>query len=285
MATDIDLEKEEPGKMFTVGDNAKDYTFFLVKPKGDLKPSHVESNPSCFKDDELIWKSPLKTDEGGKAMVDLKEFKAAIKGKLQEAKTPAVAIVLATARPGNENPNAKIAVFQPVTLHKKAQELKLNPIKVSSGAADWVYYHHSTLFVELVAKDIPQIQFEVSPKTPWFQSPVMVCGVWEQAEPGTNKVQKMLLGSVGEFPPPSHRAKCQFAAEHCSGQWWPVWNTQINTKHAPMTLKLSPGVSNYVFGLYPRFPGSYTLTVKGTGSFADQTATINLSNNGGPTGD
>jgi hypothetical protein len=285
MATDIDLEKDDPGKMFGGADNAKDYTFFLFRTDAGITPKDLESKGAGgVPQKSLIFSSPVMPDEKNRALVDIKDHAKKIKGILSEAKTPAIAAVLATARPGNENPNAKVAVFQPVTLHCKPQKLKLNVLKGSAGKEDWVTYHHSILYVELVAKDIPQITWELNPKTKWFQSPIMMTGIWEQAQPGTNQIGgKMLVGCVGD----KHAAnpKCTLSPAHHGSAWWPLWSTQINNQHAPQTLKLSPGVSNYVMGLYPRFAGSYTLTVTGTGPLADQKATVNLSSSGTPTGD
>jgi len=286
MATDIDLEKADPGKMYGGADNAKQYTFLLVKPKPDITPRLLESNPNAVTGDDLIFKSPVMPDEKNRAMVDIKDHADKIKKSLKEPKTPAIAVVIAEARPGNENPAAKVAVFQPVTLHKKPDVLKLNPIKVTASAADWVTHHHSILFVELVAKDLEQITWELNPKTAWFNSPIMMTGIWEQGAPGTKECRdggRMLVGCVGDPPPAGKNPG--FAASRYGNQWWPLWSTQINNKFAPQTVTLVKDVEAYVFALYPRFPGSYTLTVTGTGPLADQKATINLSSAGTPTGD
>ena len=281
---DIDLEKDDPGKMYGGADNAKQYTFLLMRSKPEITRRLLESNPNAVTGEDLFFKSPVMPDEKNRAMVDLKDHKDKIKKALKDVKTPAIAAVIAEARPGNENPSAKVAVFAPVTLHKKPGTLKLNPIKVSAGQADWVCYHHSILFVELEAKDIPQITWEVSPKTPWFKSPCMLTGIWEQANPGSKEIGgKLLLGSVGQDC--NGNPKCGLPRDKHGGKWWDLWATQINSKFAPQKLSLSPGRSNYVIGLYPRFPGSYTLTVTGTGSFKDMKATINLSSAGTPTGD
>jgi hypothetical protein len=278
MPSEIDLEKEDPGKMWASAENAKDYTFFLFLPKPAYTPKALEDNPNAIAAADLLVKSPMLPDKSGKVSFDLKPKAAEIKDKLKDSKTEARAAVLATAKPENEDPNQKSVVMESVTLKKNAASIKLTPLKGSATQADWFTHHHSLLFVEMVVKDVPQITFETDPKTPWFNTPLMVCGIWEQAAPGSTNGKKMLMGCVGQEHAPN--PKCTFPPAVHGGQWWQLWTTQIERKNGPIQLTLSPGVTNYVFGLYPRQAGSFVLTVKGTGPHEKVKATANLSLNG-----
>jgi hypothetical protein len=262
---EIDLDAQEPVKMFAAADNAKDYTFMLVADKNQYSERAFEWNPNVATGADLIFKSPMLPDDGGRALVDLDKYAKDIKDKLKDIATPARAVVLASSKPKNQDPRKRQAKAQRVTIKKPAQTIKLKSLKDTVSAADWICHHHAILYVEMTVRGIPQVTFELDPKVPWGDSPIMVSGVWENTAPGDIGIKRKLIGGIGDRC--NGNAKCKHnPAAH--DDWWPLWSTQINQKHGPVLLTLNPAQETYVFGLYPRFPGSFVLTVKGTGPFA-----------------
>lgn len=263
--SEIDLDAQEPVQMFAAADNAKEYTFYLVADKNEYSQRAFEWNPNVATGKDVYFKSPLLPDEGGRARVDLDKHAKEIKDKLTEVRTPARAVVLATSKPKNRDPRKRQAKAQRVTIKQPKETIKLKNLKGTVTQADWITHHHAILFVEMVARGMPQVSFELDPKTPWPDTPAMVCGVWEQTAPGELGIQRMLMGGVGD--PHAADKRCPFGpAAHAN--WWPVWSTQINGKNGPILVNLTPGQEQYVFAIYPRYPGTFILTVKGTGPFA-----------------
>lgn len=276
--SEIDLEKDAPGCMFTRADNAKDYTFYLVTDKETFTPQAFEANPNVATGDDLIFKSPLSQDINGKAFLDLAPHAKGIKGKLKQAKTPARAFVVATANAACENPQQRAAKMSPVTLSKKDESIELKALVGSVGPADWFAYHHSMLFVEMTVKNVPQITFEVDPKVAWFETPILVTGIWANDAAGSFGVKKMMMGSVGQNC--NRNPKCKAPAGLHDGPWYDLWATQFNNGFKPITVTLIPGQDTYVFGLYPRHEGQFVLTVHGTQVQASLTAKASLSMTG-----
>jgi hypothetical protein len=275
---EIDLEKPAPGFMFTKADNAKEYTFYLVADKPNFTPAAFEANPNLAQGDDLIFKSPMVEDVNGKAQLNLADHASTIKGKLKTAKTPARAVVVAKARPYCENPNATAAQVQNVTLSKKAESIELKPIVGSVSAADWFTYHHSMFFVEMKVNNVKQVQFEVDPKVAWFETPILVTGVWANDAAGSTNCKKMLMGSVGQGHAPNPKCKCP-NGQH-DGPWYDLWATQFNQGFRPITVTMIPEQETYIFGLYPRHEGQFVLTVKGVGDQASLVQKVNLSMTG-----
>jgi hypothetical protein len=123
---EIDLEK--PGKITASAENAKDYTFLLVLDKASYTPQAFEKDLNTAPESDVLFKQVV-PDQGGHATADLAPKAKEIKDKLKEIATAAKLIVVATAKPDNQDPQKKMAVGETYTVKKPKPELKLTPEK------------------------------------------------------------------------------------------------------------------------------------------------------------
>lgn len=269
----IEIDLEKPDKLLASAENAKDYTFLLVLPKPAYTKEALEQNPNCVAAADLLFKSPAVPDENGKASFDLAAKAKEIKDKLTEAKTEARAVLLGTEKSALAR---RKVVIEPVILKKDANSIKLKGLVAQVAAQNWVAYHHPILFVEMVVKgEIREVIYDVTPKTGWNeggQGYVPMVAVWEQDQPGSHGIRKMILGSAGD--PHAPTPKCTLPQSFHRGSWWDhCWK-------AYHQFALSKGVENYVIGVYPRGPGNIVLTVKGAPPYDSKKDQITLSMNG-----
>ena len=96
-----------------------------------------------------------------------------------------------------------------------------------------------------------------------------------QKTPGSGEqVEKMILGGVGDRC--NNNPKCKLDGPQHEN-WYPLWSTQMAKKSGPIQVALVPGKENYVVGIYPRYPGTCVLTVKGVGDDAKLCEKIGVS--------
>ena|SRR5437870_5566463 len=114
-----EIDLETPGKLTATADNAKDYVIYIVKAKPQYTAKAFQANPNCVSGGDLFFKSDLLPDKGGQAEVDLAPKANDLKHKMKDAGLIKVkAVALATAKPGNEDPAAKLAVIEDCDLRK-----------------------------------------------------------------------------------------------------------------------------------------------------------------------
>src|SRR5882672_8741179 len=140
----MEVDLENPEKMFGSAENAKDYTFYLVLPKPDYTPAAFEANPNCVAAADLLFKSALVEDKDGNSFVDLAPKAKEIKDKLKDERTPVKAVLLGTEKSAL---GRKKAIVEPWTLKKNVAAVELKGIVTSVAPDKWVTYHHPIWFV------------------------------------------------------------------------------------------------------------------------------------------
>lgn len=100
-------------------ENAKDYTFYLVLDKPAYTAEAFQQNPDCAAAADVLFKSPVLPDQGGRASVDVAPERKAVTDKLKDGANQAKAVVVATSRPGSKEPEKRLAVVEPCTIRKK----------------------------------------------------------------------------------------------------------------------------------------------------------------------
>ena len=114
-----EIDLENPGKLTASADNAKDYTFYIVKSKPHYNPQAFQANPNCVAGQDLFYRSDVLPDKDGNVMADLAPKANDLKHKMKDAGDIKVkVVVLATSKPGNEDPNARLAVIEDSDLTK-----------------------------------------------------------------------------------------------------------------------------------------------------------------------
>lgn len=267
---EIDLEKL-PRRLVASAENARDYTFYIVKPKPSYTPQAFEANPNCVAAADLFLKLGPIPDRNGEAAAEITAANArSIQEKLTGAEEEARAVVLATSKPTNAHPDKKLAIVESVKI-KGGPAIKLTGLRTSVGAAQWVCYHHPILFVQVeIVGPQRAVIADIEPK----RQPVAMFACWEQAAPGSHAVKRLVLGAAGDGHGPNPR--CDIPASFHRNGWWsgvPGWDRGV------VNVPVSPG-GRYVFAVYPRYAGQFTLTVKGTGEFAKLSEKILLTMNG-----
>ena len=122
-----EIDLEAPGKIVATCDNAKDYTFYIVHDKPWYTPKQFQANPDCVAGKDLYWRSSAQPDDDGKVELDITSEVDAMKLKMKDDPTrKAKLVALATSRPGNEDPNAKLAVAEPYILKKLPPTLEFS---------------------------------------------------------------------------------------------------------------------------------------------------------------
>lgn len=270
MANTIDLEA--PGHLYASAKNAKDYTFFVMLKNPKYTKDALAANPNCVTAKDLLFKSSPVPDTNGQVSCDLAPKAKDIIKKLKDKKLPSdykgMVAVVTTSKPENKDPSKKEADVKEFTLKRKAEEIKLKGIRPIAKSHHWVAYHHPICYVEMeVVGDIKEVECtygKCGRHTAMFAS-------WEQAQPGTHKCKKVVLGSCGDWC----GGKCGNSKGHHRGGWW---GSVKGWAQGKVKMPVKEGVK-YVIGIYPRDSGTTTLTVKGTGQFSklQQKITVGMS--------
>lgn len=122
-----EIDLESPGKLVATCDNAKDYTFYIVKAKPHYNPKAFQANPNCVAGPDLFFKSDALPDASGQIEIDLAPKANDLKHKMKDlGSIPVKVVVLATAKATNEDPNAKLAVIEPCELKKIPPTLEIS---------------------------------------------------------------------------------------------------------------------------------------------------------------
>lgn len=144
-------------------------------------------------------------------------------------------------------------------------------------AADWVQYHHATLFVELkIVGDIKNVKLTARPFDAWLNYP-MVTGIWQTNSSGDWKVIKRMVGGVIGDPHGAGKPCRVPSGPHGSG-WTTFWGPFNSNKGWFPVSGLGEG--RYVIGVYARNSGTITIKVEGTGADAKYNDTVTLTHSG-----
>ncbi|MFC1707019.1 hypothetical protein ACFL59_09405 [Planctomycetota bacterium] len=269
------INLESPGKLWATAENAKDYQFLIVKHRRGFTRDAFEKNPSLASGSNLIFRSPVVADKGGRGEFDLTKKKKDIAKKLKATKTRAKLVVIANQKPDNKEPRKKTAEVHDCVLINPAS-VSLSGIRVVARAQDWVKYHHPILFVELVTQGAGLKEVKVKWGKMGGRMPMFA--FWELKSPGKPDIKRMIFGSAGD--PHSPTRKCPHPPHMHRGGWWGdqnkgQWRGKINMWQGYATVPVKPGVS-YCIGIYPRGGGATTLTASGTGSFSSLSDRVTL---------
>jgi hypothetical protein len=157
MASEIDLEN--PGTLTATAENAKDYVIYIVKAKPQYTPKAFQANPNCVSGGDLFFKSDVLPDKGGKVEVDLGPKAIDLKRKMKDAGLIKVkAVALATAKPGNQDPAAKLAVMEPCDLKKIPPT-----IEMSTEEDKKIFKVGQKFAVKFLVKGIEQVSIKCEP--------------------------------------------------------------------------------------------------------------------------
>ena len=125
-----ELDLECPGKLYASADNAKDYVFYIVKAKPWYSPKAFQANPNCAAGADLFLRTEVLPDKDGNISYDLAPKANELKHKMKDAGEIKVnVVVLATSRPGNEDPNARLAVMEAGALTKIPPTIEISTEK------------------------------------------------------------------------------------------------------------------------------------------------------------
>src|SRR5437870_6855478 len=154
-----EIDLENPGTLTATADNAKDYVIYIVKAKPQYTPKAFQANPNCVSGGDLLFKSDVLPDKGGKAEIDLAPKANDLKHKMKdEGLIKVKAVALATAKPGNEDPAAKLAVIE-------ACDLKKIPptIEMSTEEDKKLFKVGMKFAIKFVVKGIDQVSIKCEP--------------------------------------------------------------------------------------------------------------------------
>lgn len=257
-----EIKLEAPGKLRASAENAKDYQFFIVHANAKYTKEAFEKNPNIASGNDLLFKSKVFPDKEGRAECDLGPKADEIKKKLKSEKTKVKVAVVANQKPENREPEKPHAVVKDFTLVNPLG-ITLKPIRPMAQAQDWVAYHTPICFLEMSVRG-PIKEVEVSYGK--CGNIMTMFAAWEQAQAGTHKCKKLVLGACGD--PGANKGAYANPAQFYKRGWWsgvPGWD------RGKVKMPVKEGI-NYVLGFYPRGAGSTTVTVKGTGSYASISA-------------
>jgi hypothetical protein len=154
-----EIDLENPGTLTATADNAKDYVIYIVKAKPQYTPKAFQANPNCVSGGDLFFKSEVLPDKGGQAQIDLSPKANELKHKMKDAGLIKVkAFALATAKKGNEDENAKLAVME-------ACDLKKIPptIEISTEDDKKSFVVGNKFAVKFLVKGIDQVTIRCEP--------------------------------------------------------------------------------------------------------------------------
>lgn len=154
-----DIDLESPGKLIASCDNAKDYTFYIVKAKPQYSPKNFQANPNCVAGADLFFRSDVLPDKSGNIELDLAPKANDLKHKMKDLGNIKVkVVVLATARATNEDPNAKLAVLE-------GCELKKTPptIEISTEDDKKVFIVGNKFAIKILIKGIDSVSIRSEP--------------------------------------------------------------------------------------------------------------------------
>jgi hypothetical protein len=269
MAMEIDLQN--PGKLTASAKNAKDYTFYLVLPRPHYTPQMFQMNPNCVATPDMVMKIGTAADADGEGSVDLGPKANELKDKCKAPVTDARAVVIATSKGSNKDPNKRLAVVEPVTI-KNPVSIQVKGLVTSVNPNQWVAYHHPIFFAEVTVRGpITEVMVEITPKT----QPIAMFACWQQDAPGSVGCKQLVLGSCGD--PHGANPNCKNPPNFHRGGWWsgvPGWD------RGSVKVPITKGVEKYVFGVYPRQSGNVVMTVKGTGPYASLGGAVTFVLNG-----
>ncbi|MHC4390561.1 MAG: hypothetical protein ACYS22_04490 [Planctomycetota bacterium] len=271
------IDLENVGQLAVTAKNAKDYTFYLLLENSKYTKDALAADAGIIKDCDVLFKQGPVADEEGRALVDLACKKDEIIDKLKKAKKPAktkgMIAVISTSKDDNKDPSKKEADVKKVSIERKADEIKVKGIKLTGAKADWVAYHHPILFAELeVSGDIKEVEVTYGK----MGNIMSMFASWEQADAGTAKCKKLVLGSCGD--PHAANNACPNPPNFHKRSWWsgvPGWNS------GKVKMKVEEG-KKYVLGIYPRGNGCMTLKVQGTGAKSCLSGSVQMSMAGHP---
>lgn len=143
--------------------------------------------------------------------------------------------------------------------------------------ADWVTYHHATLFVELKIKGaINSIKVTASPFDTWLNYP-MVTGIWQTNPSGAwQTIKRMVGGCIGD--PHGQGKPCKCPGGPHSSAWHTFWGPYNSNKGWFNVNGLGEG--RFVIAVYARNSGVITLKVEGTGPDGKYHDTVKLVHSG-----
>ena len=154
-----EIDLENPGLLVASADNAKDYTLYIVRAKPQYNPKAFEANPNCVSGSDLFLKSDILPDKNGNVEYDLKAKANDLKHKMKDlGKIPVKVVALATAKKGNEDENAKMAVVE-------GGELKKIPptIEISTEEDKKVFIVGNKFAIKFLIKGIDQVTIRSEP--------------------------------------------------------------------------------------------------------------------------
>ena len=154
-----EIDLENPGTLTATADNAKDYVIYIVKAKPQYTPKAFQANPNCVSGGDLFFKSDVLPDKGGKAELDLKDKANDLKHKMKdEGLIKVKAVALATAKPGNEDASAKLAVIEACDLKKIPPS-----IEMSTEEDKKIFKVGNKFAIKFVVKGIDQVTIKCEP--------------------------------------------------------------------------------------------------------------------------
>ncbi len=154
-----EIDLENPGKLVASADNAKDYVFYIVKAKPWYDEKAFQANPNCVAGSDLFWKSDVLPDKSGQVEIDIAPKANDLKHKMKDEGSIKVKVVaLATAKPGDEDPNARLAVIEECELKKIPPT-----IEISTEDNKKVFKVGMQLAIKFLVKGIDQVTIKCEP--------------------------------------------------------------------------------------------------------------------------
>ena len=183
---------ENPGKLVASADNAKDYTFYIVASKAWYTTKAFQANPNCAAGADLFLRTEVLPDKNGNIEYDLAPKANDLKHKMKDSGNIRVKlVVLATSKPTNEDPAARMAVMEGSEL------TKIPPtIEISTEEDRKTFIVGNTFAIKFLVKGIDSVTLRCEPAGA-FDFPKTTLSKTEILEIGAKKAVKGTIFCTG----------------------------------------------------------------------------------------